>query len=251
MGVVELINFIIMCLFFVCYSYQFFYIPVSLLGKHRPHSAVKIHRYAILIAARNEREVIGQLIDSVRAQDYPAELIDIFVAADNCTDDTALIARSHGAVVYERQNRELCGQGICPRFLLSEIGRRADGDYDGFFVLDADNILSPDYISEMNKTFSDGYEIVTSYRNSKNYGDNWISAGYALWFLREARYLNNARMLLGSSCAVSGTGIHVLKAHNRKLRRLELLPADRGHRVYHSQCDKGRENRVLPHSGFV
>lgn len=206
MGVVELINFIIMCLFFVCYSYQFFYIPVSLLGKHRPHSAVKIHRYAVLIAARNEREVIGQLIDSVRAQDYPAELIDIFVAADNCTDDTALIARSHGAVVYERQNRELVGKGYALRFLLSEIGRRADGDYDGFFVLDADNILSPDYISEMNKTFSDGYEIVTSYRNSKNYGDNWISAGYALWFLREARYLNNARMLLGSSCAVSGTG---------------------------------------------
>lgn len=58
----------------------------------------------------------------------------------------------------------------------------------------------------MNKTFSDGYQIITSYRNSKNYGDNWISAGYALWFLREARYLNNARMLLGSSCAVSGTG---------------------------------------------
>ena len=47
---------------------------------------------------------------------------------------------------------------------------------------------------------------MTCYRNSKNYGDNWISAGYALWFLREAQYLNNARMRLGSSCAVSGTG---------------------------------------------
>ena len=54
--------------------------------------------------------------------------------------------------------------------------------------------------------FSDGYQIVTSYRNSKNYGDNWISAGYALWFLRESRYLNHARFLLGTSCAVSGTG---------------------------------------------
>lgn len=58
----------------------------------------------------------------------------------------------------------------------------------------------------MNETFSDGYRIITSYRNSKNYGDNWISAGYALWFLREAKYLNNARYLLGTSCAVSGTG---------------------------------------------
>ena len=58
----------------------------------------------------------------------------------------------------------------------------------------------------MNKTFSEGNDVITSYRNSKNYGDNWISAGYALWFLRESRYLNNARDLIGTSCMVSGTG---------------------------------------------
>ena len=58
----------------------------------------------------------------------------------------------------------------------------------------------------MNRTFSDGYDVLTSYRNSKNYGDNWITAGYSLWFLREAEYLNHARMLLGTSCAISGTG---------------------------------------------
>lgn len=64
----------------------------------------------------------------------------------------------------------------------------------------------PDYIEQMNRTFSAGHDIITSYRASKNYGDNWISAGYALWFLRESRYLNHARSLLGTSCAVSGTG---------------------------------------------
>ena len=58
----------------------------------------------------------------------------------------------------------------------------------------------------MNESFSAGNEIITCYRNSKNYGSNWISAGYALWFLRESRFLNGAREALGSSCAVSGTG---------------------------------------------
>ena len=48
--------------------------------------------------------------------------------------------------------------------------------------------------------------MITSYRSSKNYGDNWISAGYALWFLRESRYLNHARNIIHFSCAVSGTG---------------------------------------------
>ena len=58
----------------------------------------------------------------------------------------------------------------------------------------------------MNESYAAGNEIITCYRNSKNYGSNWISAGYALWFLRESRYLNGAREAIGSSCAVSGTG---------------------------------------------
>ena len=204
---IELINFLIISLFFICYSYQFFYIPVSLFKKPKAHLEPKPHRYAVLIAARNERSVIGELIDSINAQDYPAHLINIFVIADNCTDDTALIARSRGAVVYTRRDRVHVGKGYALNFLLERIATDYPaGTFDAFLVLDADNVIAPNYITEMNKTFSDGYGIITSYRNSKNYGDNWISAGYALWFLREARYLNNARMLLGSSCAVSGTG---------------------------------------------
>ena len=78
-----------------------------------------------------------------------------------------------------------------------------------YFVFDADNVLDRNYIFEMNKTFSNGYDIITSYRNSKNYGDNWITAGYALWFLWESEFLNRGRMLLGNSCAVSGTGFYL------------------------------------------
>ena len=91
---------------------------------------------------------------------------------------------------------------------------RKNGEWnsiDGVIVLDADNILTENYITEMNKTFSDGYEVFTSYRNSKNYGDNWISAGYGLWYIRESKFLHYARMLLHSSCAISGTGFFVSK----------------------------------------
>lgn len=92
-------------------------------------------------------------------------------------------------------------------------------------VFDADNLLSEDYISRMNETFSDGYRIITSYRNSKNYGDNWISAGYALWFLREAKYLNNARYLLGNELRSFGNGIYVQPGDTEKLRRLAVPSA--------------------------
>ena len=108
--------------------------------------------------------------------------------------------------MYERFNDKLVGKGYALEYLLDRIGEEYGDVFDAYMVFDADNLLSEDYIRCMNETFSDGYRIITSYRNSKNYGDNWISAGYALWFLREAKYLNNARYLLGTSCAVSGTG---------------------------------------------
>ena len=208
MHIIGRINFILMVLFFLCYVYQFYYVYVSLRRRPPAHRGTPgRHHIAVLIAARNESAVIGNLIDSIQAQDYPKELVDIFVVADNCTDDTAALCRGMGARVFERHDTNQVGKGHALNFLLQQIAREPDAEvFDGYLVLDADNVLAENYITEMNKTFSDGYEVLTSYRNSKNYGDNWISAGYALWFLREARYLNQSRMILGNSCAVSGTG---------------------------------------------
>ena len=206
MHTVEMINFIIMCLFFACYVYQFVYIPIAWLPRKKETLHAPMHRFAVLIAARNEEAVIGKLIDSIKAQSYPGRLVKIFVAADNCTDATAEAARSHGAEVYERYDMTRCGKGYALDFLLREIKLRGYGRFDGYIVIDADNVLDRDFILHMNETFSAGHDIVTCYRSSKNYGDNWISAGYALWFLRESRYLNSARARLGSSCGVSGTG---------------------------------------------
>ena len=195
-----------MCLFFACYVYQFVYIPIAWLPRKKETLHAPMHRFAVLIAARNEEAVIGKLIDSIKAQSYPGRLVKIFVAADNCTDATAEAARSHGAEVYERYDMTRRGKGYALDFLLREIKLRGHGRFDGYIVLDADNVLDRDFILHMNETFSAGHDIVTCYRSSKNYGDNWISAGYALWFLRESRYLNSARARLGSSCGVSGTG---------------------------------------------
>ena len=206
METLKTINFVIAVIFFVCYTYQFLYIPVPWLRKARPHSPAKDNRYAVLICARNEQRVIGDLIASLRGQTYSQGLLSIFVLADNCTDDTAMVARVAGANVYERFNQVQVGKGYALQELLEHLEQDYPQGFDGYFVFDADNILAPNYVEAMNRTFSDGHDIVTSFRNSKNYGDNWISAGYALWFLRESRYLNGARMRLGTSAAVGGTG---------------------------------------------
>ncbi len=211
MGTVGLINYILSITFTAFYLYQFIYLVAPIIKKRKPEPAAAVmHRYGVLISARNEESVIAQLIGNIREQNYPADLVTVFVVADNCTDNTAGIAKDAGAVVYERFNKQQVGKGYALDFLLTRIGEDYPREaFDGFFVFDADNLLDENYITEMNKTFSQGHRIITSYRNSKNYDANWISAGYSLWFLRESQFLNNSRMLMGTSCAVSGTGFLV------------------------------------------
>ena len=207
MEAVKTINYIISIVFIVCYTYQFFYILVPYVVKDRRRGEVRGHRYAVLISARNEEAVIGQLLESIKRQSYDGGLVTTFVVADNCTDGTARVAAESGAIVFERFDSANVGKGYALNYLLHRIDELfPERPFDGYFVFDADNVLEENYIEEMNRVFSEGYEIVTSYRNSKNFGDNWISSGYALWFLRESQFLNHARMKLGTSCAVSGTG---------------------------------------------
>lgn len=197
----------------VLYGYQIFYAVVSLLRRGRPVSADtdRLHRYAAVISARNEEAVIGELLASLRAQDYPRELLDLYVVADNCTDGTARAARAAGARVYERFDRVHVGKGYALDWLFARLREeKLDENYDAYLIFDADNLVDPGFVREMNKVFDTGrYAAITSYRNSKNFASNWISAGYSLWFIREARFLNFSRMLLGTGCSVTGTGFLV------------------------------------------
>lgn len=213
---VEFVNVFNLCIFIIFilfYAYQLFFILVSLVLKKRElGEPKKLHRFAFVIAARNESAVIGGLLESIKAQDYPKGLIDIFVVADNCTDNTAEIARREGAFVYERNNREKVGKGYALDFVFGKIrDEHHDRNIEAFIIFDADNLVTKRYVGEINRVFDAGYNVCTSYRNSKNYNSNWISAGYSLWFLREAKFLNNARMILNTSCAVSGTGFMISK----------------------------------------
>jgi len=182
----------------------------SLLGfvsTRRFKKAVKKHRYAVLVAARNEEAVIGKLIDSVRAQDYPKKLVDVFVVADNCTDRTAEAARKRGAYCYERTDTERRTKGFALQYLVECIERDYGTDsYDGYFIFDADNLLKKDYITRMNESFDAGEKIITSYRNTKNFDDNWISASYGIHWLRTIRFEHRARSLLHLATRIQGTG---------------------------------------------
>ena len=191
----------------ICYFYQIIYLILPLVLKDKPHGAERPNRYAILIAARNEAAVLPHLLDSIAAQDYPKHLIRTFVVADNCTDRTAELAAAHGATVFPRFNNRQIGKGYALNYLLARIDKTEGlSNFDCFLIFDADNLLEPDYVRQINRVASDGYDAFCGYRNSKNFGANWLSAGYGLWYLHDSVHMNCSRMRLGTTCAVNGTG---------------------------------------------
>ena len=74
--------------------------------KDKPLIEDKNHKFMAILPAHNEENVIENLIESLKNQDYPKELLDIYVIADNCTDKTAEIARKAGAIVLERSEED-------------------------------------------------------------------------------------------------------------------------------------------------
>lgn len=205
--VLNLVNRGLFVLLGACFFYQIIYLFVPVILRVSPHGPVKQNRYAVLIAARNEEAVLPYLLESIRAQDYPRELVTVYVVADNCTDRTADVAAANGAIVYRRFDRGHVGKGYALDYLLQRIEAAGTLDeYDAFLIFDADNLLCPDYITNINRVCSDGYDAFCGFRNSKNYAKNWLSAGSALWYLHDSVHLNASRMLLGNMCAVTGTG---------------------------------------------
>lgn len=206
-AVIKLSGTVLMALTTLFYSYQLLYLLLPLFRRRKSLPDAPPKRFAVLIAARNEEAVLPHLLDSIANQDYPASCLTTYVVADNCTDRTAQIAEEHGARVFRRFDTRKIGKGYALNHLLQQIDLWEGLDsYDAFLVFDADNLLSKDYVNQINKLCAAGYPAFCGYRNSKNYGDNWISAGYGLWYLHESTHLNYSRMALGSCCAVSGTG---------------------------------------------
>lgn len=186
-------------------------VAVALVGqlRRRKHPVIenKQHRFAVLICARHEEAVIGQLLDSLHHQTYPRELYDIFVVADNCTkDDTAGMARRHGAIVYERFNQKEVGKGYAMRWALEHLKADYPDTYDAVCVFDADNLAAPTFLEKINEGLCTGADIVEGYRDTKNPGDSWVSGCYAIYWLLLTRFFHRARCNLNMSNMVCGTG---------------------------------------------
>ena len=162
--------------------------------------------FVILISAHNEERVIGALLDSLARQHYPPAKRSVYVVANNCTDRTAAVVRgSEAATCLERTGGDVATKGAALGWLWERVSHKVSS-CDCVVILDADNLVPPDFLRELNLAFDEGYQVVQSARCAKNAGDSWASQldaiSEALW----NRLDQAGRMRLGLSATIAGSG---------------------------------------------
>ena len=193
----------------IFWVYQFIISVTSLIKfKEKPLLIDKKHRFIIALPANNEETVIGNLIKSLKMQDYDKDLFDIYVIADNCTDNTAKIARENGAIVYERFDETKKTKGYALNWFLDKMKDKKE-DYDALLVFDADNVVDKNFLNVMNKKLCQGEVLVQGYRDIKNPTDTWVSGGYAIFYWTMNRLYHLARYNMGLSPLINGTAFMV------------------------------------------
>jgi cellulose synthase/poly-beta-1,6-N-acetylglucosamine synthase-like glycosyltransferase len=188
----------------------FYYFILSLFGLYRRREAKILtpsKSFAIVVAAHNEEAVIGPLVENLQLLDYPKELYDIFVVADNCTDKTALIAKNSGAIVHQRFNTEKRGKGYALEWMFHRLFKM-ERQYDAIVIFDADNLVKDNFLVEMNSKLCQGHKIIQCYLDSKNPFDTWVTNTFSIAFWVTNRLLQLARYNTGClSNVLGGTGM--------------------------------------------
>jgi len=122
-------------------------------------------RLLLLVPAHNEELLVGDCIKSIIAARYPRQLFSTYVIADNCTDATAGVARTAGAVCLERYDLEQPGKPQAIAWALQQVPL---ADYDAVVILDADSVIAPGFLTALASKGQLTYKAVQAYYDVYN-----------------------------------------------------------------------------------
>ena len=206
----------------ILFLFMMYFFVIGFCGMWRRHEnkiMTPSKKFAVIVAAHNEHNVVGQLIKNLHDLNYPKELYDIYVIADNCSDDTAAIARAEGAIVCERFDEQRKSKGYALEWMFERLFKmERDGKiYDAVAIFDADNLVHPQFLMEMNNRLLKGDRIIQGFLDAKNPYDTWVAGTFAIafWVIDHVSHL--AKTNIGLSAVLGGTGmcitIDVLKKY--------------------------------------
>ena len=163
-------------------------------------------RFAILVPAHNEQLVIGQALDGFAHLDYPPELFQVHVVADNCSDETAAVVRRSRFSVHERTDAQMPGKGPALNWLYRRV-RDGDWAFDAVVIVDADTTLNPSFLRHVAAALDDGAVAIQAFYGVRDPdGSPTAALRYAALACRHhVRPLG--RVAIGGSCGLYGNGM--------------------------------------------
>ena len=187
----------------------FFYAALSLRGLVRsprpPLDEGPRRRFAVLVPAHDERNVIAFAVDSLIGMDYPRDLFEVIVITDHCTDETATIAAAGGARVLDYAGSGPRGKGFALRWATSQI--LADSRFDAVCYFDADSLAHPRFLEVMNARLGAGAAVIQGRQVSKNPREGWIARMLCSGHIITARLMQYPKVELGLSATLHGKGM--------------------------------------------
>lgn len=206
-----MIQLIYYILFILTLMYGLYFVITGFFAFKREKNTITYHKpqtkFAVIIAARNEEQVIGDLIKSLKEQNYPTDLYDIYSVINNCTDNTLEVAKKAGSKIIN-VNVPVKSKGEVLKFTFKRLRNK---DYDAYLIFDADNYVHPEFLQKMNNAFISGYKVAQGRKDSKNIKDNWLSCSYSLFYYIQNFFFNKSRMNINAAAAINGTGFMVAK----------------------------------------
>ena len=163
-------------------------------------------RLAVVIPAHNEEELVGRTIESIKCCEYPPELREIVVIADNCTDRTCEIARECGATVLERHDQSLRGKGYALSFFIEQY-LVCKKDVSAIVVIDADTVVSPNLLHVVSGYISGGAQAGQVRDAVGNAEEGWRPAMQFVSLALKGHVRALGRNVLGCSAGLFGNGM--------------------------------------------
>jgi len=171
------------------------------------------HTFAVVIPAHNEAAGLPATLRTCNRLDYPPDRFAVYVVADNCSDDTATIARAGCAVCFERREPDRLGKG----YALEHAIHRIDWNrHDVLLVLDADCLIDPPALRELNRELHAGARALQVNNTVSNPDTSALSLLLAVGNLLENDFFYAPRSVLGWPVLLRGTGMAL---HRDLLRR--------------------------------
>ena len=201
-------------------AYLAFLAAVSLLPRRaRPRVGPSADRetFAILVPAHDEERVIARTLASLAGLEYPRDRFSVHVVADNCSDDTAAIARDRGTCVHERTDPHRPGKGAALNWLVDEV-LAEHRHVDAFVIVDADSELSPDFLHAMGRHLRGGAVVAQALNLVKVVEDRPLVRIRELAFELGCHLRPLAYERLGGSSGLFGNGMCIDAALCRRYR---------------------------------